>query len=122
MDQTPDSLDAVFAFLVAFAISLLLVRPTIRLAVRLGAIDYPNQRSLHEEPTEIATWPDPRERRRMTDGMVFTVEPFLSMGAQWAEGGNDDWTLYSDPRAPTVQYEHTVVVTRGGPLVVTLPG
>jgi methionyl aminopeptidase len=79
-------------------------------------------RSLHEEPTEIATWPDPRERRRMTDGMVFTVEPFLSMGAQWAEGGNDDWTLYSDPRAPTVQYEHTVVVTRGGPLVVTLPG
>jgi UDP-GlcNAc:undecaprenyl-phosphate/decaprenyl-phosphate GlcNAc-1-phosphate transferase len=51
MDQTPDSLDAVFAFLVAFAISLLLVRPTIRLAVRLGAIDHPNQRSLHEEPT-----------------------------------------------------------------------
>ncbi|MBL3684838.1 M24 family metallopeptidase (plasmid) [Sinorhizobium meliloti] len=78
-------------------------------------------RSLHEEPSEIATWPDPSERRRMTEGMVFTVEPFLSMGAQWAEGGNDDWTLYSEPRAPTVQYEHTVVVTRSGPLVVTLP-
>ncbi|MEK1949541.1 MAG: M24 family metallopeptidase, partial [Ensifer adhaerens] len=75
------------------------------------------------EPKEIATWPDPSERRRMTDGMVFTVEPFLSMGADWAESGDkDDWTLYSEPRAPTVQYEHTVVVTRGGPLVVTLPG
>jgi methionyl aminopeptidase len=79
-------------------------------------------RSLHEEPAEIATWPDPSERRRMKEGMVFTVEPFLSMGAHWAEGGEDDWTLYSEPRAPTVQYEHTVVVTRGGPLVVTLPG
>lgn len=79
-------------------------------------------RSLHEEPTEIATWPDKHEKRRMSEGMVFTVEPFLSLGAQWAEGGDDEWTLYSEPRAPTVQYEHTVIVTRNGPMVVTLPG
>ncbi|WP_075289668.1 type I methionyl aminopeptidase [Pararhizobium arenae] len=78
-------------------------------------------RSLHEEPGEIATWPDKREKRRMEEGMVFTVEPFLSIGAHWAESGDDDWTLYSEPRAPTVQYEHTVVVTRNGPLVLTLP-
>ena len=80
-------------------------------------------RSLHEEPTEIATWPDPQEKRRMTEGLVFTVEPFLSLGANWAEGGDrDEWTLYSEPSAPTVQFEHTVVATRNGPLVVTLPG
>lgn len=78
--------------------------------------------SLHEEPTEIATWPNPRERRIMGDGLVFTVEPFLSLGAEWADDGDDDWTLYSNPRAPTVQYEHTIVVTRNGPLVVTTPG
>ena len=79
-------------------------------------------RSLHEEPTEIATWPDPQEKRRMTEGLVFTVEPFLSLGANWAEGGSkDEWTLYSEPNAPTVQFEHTVVATRNGPLVVTLP-
>ncbi|MEA3534114.1 type I methionyl aminopeptidase [Rhizobium sp. CC-YZS058] len=81
-------------------------------------------RSLHEHPTEIATWPDPQEKRRMEEGMVFTIEPFLSLGAEWAEGsdGDDPWTLYSEPRAPTVQYEHTVVVTKNGPLVVTLAG
>jgi methionyl aminopeptidase len=78
-------------------------------------------RSLHEEPSEIATWPDPRERRIITDGLVFTVEPFLSLGAEWAEDGDDDWTLYSEPRAPTVQFEHTIVATRNGPVVVTLP-
>ncbi|CFX62325.1 Methionine aminopeptidase 2 [Candidatus Filomicrobium marinum] len=78
--------------------------------------------SLHEEPTEIATWPNPSERRIMGDGLVFTVEPFLSLGAEWAEDGHDDWTLYSNPQAPTVQYEHTIVVTRNGPLVVTTPG
>ncbi|MBM1171094.1 type I methionyl aminopeptidase [Microvirga arabica] len=78
--------------------------------------------SLHEEPKEIATWPDRSERRIMNEGLVFTVEPFLSLGAEWAEDGDDPWTLFSEPRAPTVQYEHTVVATRNGPLVVTLPG
>jgi methionyl aminopeptidase len=78
--------------------------------------------SLHEEPTEIATWPHASERRIMADGLVFTVEPFLSLGADWADDGDDPWTLYSQPRAPTVQYEHTVVATRNGPLVLTIPG
>lgn len=79
-------------------------------------------RSLHEWPTEIATWPDRSERRVMHAGLVFTVEPFLSLGAEWAEEAGDDWTLRSSPGAPTVQYEHTVVATARGPLVVTLPG
>lgn len=80
-------------------------------------------RALHEEPTEIATWPDRSERRRMTEGLVFTVEPFLSLGGAWAERADEDdpWTLVSEPRAPTVQYEHTIVVTRNGAVVVTLP-
>ena len=78
--------------------------------------------SLHEEPKEIATWPNRAERRAINEGLVFTIEPFLSLGGEWAEGGDDDWTLFSDPKAPTVQYEHTIVATRHGPLVVTLPG
>jgi methionyl aminopeptidase len=78
--------------------------------------------SLHEEPGEIPTWPDRSERRIMNEGLVFTVEPFLSLGATLATDGDDEWTLLSEPRAPTVQYEHTVVATRNGPLVVTLPG
>ncbi|KAA0700567.1 type I methionyl aminopeptidase [Neorhizobium sp. P12A] len=77
-------------------------------------------RSLHEEPAEVSTWADPDETRIMEDGLVFTVEPFLSLGATWAEGGDDAWTLYGDPRAPTVQFEHTVVATRNGPIILTL--
>ncbi|MEO3430792.1 type I methionyl aminopeptidase [Pelagibius sp. CAU 1746] len=75
--------------------------------------------ALHEEPKEIATWPDRRERRRMHDGLVFTIEPFVSLGAEWADVASDRWTLFSRPCAPTVQYEHTVVATRQGPLVIT---
>jgi methionyl aminopeptidase len=77
-------------------------------------------RSLHEEPAEVSTWADPDETRIMQDGLVFTVEPFLSLGATWAEGGDDAWTLYADPRAATVQFEHTVVATRNGPMILTL--
>jgi UDP-GlcNAc:undecaprenyl-phosphate/decaprenyl-phosphate GlcNAc-1-phosphate transferase len=50
MEQTPNSLDALFAFLVAGALALLLTPLTTRLAVRLGAIDQPNERSLHTAP------------------------------------------------------------------------
>jgi methionyl aminopeptidase len=77
-------------------------------------------RSLHEEPTELATWPDPSERRIIEDGQVFTVEPFLSLGANWAEGSDDPWTLLAEPKALTVQFEHTVVATKNGPLILTL--
>ena len=79
-------------------------------------------RSLHEYPEEVATWPTRHDRRRMQRGLVLTVEPFLSTGGHWAVNGDDDWTLYSDPPAPVVQYEHTIVATDRGPLIVTLPG
>ena len=45
--------------------------------------------TLHDDPKEIPTWPDPKETRVMQDGLVFTIEPFLSMGADWAEDGGN---------------------------------
>ena len=53
---------------------------------------------------------------------MLTVEPFLSMGGVRAIDGDDGWTLYSEPAAPVVQYEHTIVATDRGAIVVTLPG
>ena len=47
----PDNVDALFAFLVAAALAWLLVPLTDRLATRIGAIDVPIERSLHEVPT-----------------------------------------------------------------------
>ena len=76
--------------------------------------------SLHEYPEEIATWPN-RDRRRIEKGLVLTVEPFLSTGGLSATDGDDGWTLYSEPRASCVQYEHTVVATDRGAIIVTIP-
>jgi len=77
-------------------------------------------RSLHEDPKEIATWHEPKEVRRIEEGLVFTLEPFLSLGSDWAVEGDDGWTLSADTGRPTVQYEHTLVATKRGALVLTL--
>ncbi len=77
-------------------------------------------RSLHDEPAEIPTWFEPRDKRRINEGLVFTIEPFLSLGADWVEERDDGWSLCPPGRQATVQYEHTLVATRRGPLVLTL--
>jgi methionyl aminopeptidase len=79
-------------------------------------------RALHEYPEEVATWPTQGDRRRIGKGLVLTVEPFLSTGGLRATDGDDGWTLYSEPRAPVVQYEHTVVATHRAAIVLTVPG
>ena len=75
---------------------------------------------LHEEPENLATWYEPDDRRRIPEGLVFTIEPFLSLGAEWVDELEDGWTLRPPGREPTVQYEHTLVATRNGPVVLTL--
>jgi len=76
--------------------------------------------ALHEEPKEIPTWNEPRDRRRIGEGLVFTIEPFLSLGDDWVDETGDGWTLRPTRGRPTVQYEHTLVATRSGPVVLTL--
>ncbi|MDB5654820.1 MAG: map [Tardiphaga sp.] len=77
-------------------------------------------RSLHDEPGEIPTWYESRDRRRIHEGLVFTIEPFLSLGADWVEQQDDGWSLRPPLLQPTVQFEHTLVATSGGPLILTL--
>lgn len=76
--------------------------------------------SLHEAPGFIPSYYDRDDRRVMTEGMVFTIEPFISTGATVAEEQPDGWTLATAPGILTAQYEHTLVVGRRGAIVVTL--
>ena len=76
--------------------------------------------SLHDEPGEIPTWHEPTDRRTIAEGLVFTIEPFLSLGGDWVEELGDGWTLRPPNGQPTVQYEHTLVATSRGPVVLTL--
>ncbi len=76
-------------------------------------------RAIHEEPKSIPSFDAPFDRRVLEKGMVITIEPFFSSGAWWAEVGGDGWSLVTDPKFMTAQYEHTLVVTERGAIVVT---
>ncbi len=78
-------------------------------------------RSLHEEPKFVPGFDDPDDERLLHDGMVLTIEPFLTNGREQAATARDGWTLLNEPGTTTVQFEHTVVITRKRPLVMTLP-
>jgi methionyl aminopeptidase len=46
-------------------------------------------RSLHDEPSEIPTWFERHDKRTIPEGLVFTIEPFLSLGASRVEQRDD---------------------------------
>ena len=78
-------------------------------------------RALHEEPEFIAGYYDPKDKRILKENQVITIEPFLSTGATEVFDTGDGWTLATDKRFLTAQYEHTMVITKGKPLILTLP-
>ena len=73
--------------------------------------------TLHDKP-EILAITDKRDQRRLTDGLVLAIEPFLSTGADFAQDGEREWELFT-PGALTAQFEHTIVVTKKGPIILT---
>ena len=76
-------------------------------------------RSLHEEPKYIPGYFDAEDTRVLTEGMVITIEPFLSTKSSQVEEEADGWTLSGVKGNLSAQFEHTLIVTRGAPLVVT---
>jgi methionyl aminopeptidase len=78
-------------------------------------------RALHEEPDFIPGYFDPQDRRILKENQVITIEPFLSTGATEVFDAGDGWTLRTGKRFLTAQYEHTLVITKGQPLIMTLP-
>lgn len=78
-------------------------------------------RALHEEPDFIPGYFDKRDKRVLKENQVITIEPFISSGAREVYDNGDGWTLITNPGIFTAQYEHTMVITKGKPLIMTLP-
>ena len=63
----------------------------------------------------------PRFDTVMEVGMVFTIEPMLTLGTHEWDIWADDWTVTTKDKSITAQFEHTLVVTERGAEVLTLP-
>jgi methionyl aminopeptidase len=75
-------------------------------------------RALHEKPS-VPQHYDPTTTGLLSEGLVITIEPHLTLGSGELEEAADGWTLRTRDRGQVAQFEHTVVVTAAGPVVVT---
>lgn len=75
-------------------------------------------RAIHEEPSVPNAY-DSRARRRLTVGLVLAVEPMISAGSGAVFEAADGWTIKTADRSMTAHFEHTIVITKGQPLILT---
>ena len=75
-------------------------------------------RTIHEPPT-VATYFDPWQTDILTEGLVLTIEPLISAGSNRIYQDSDGWTIRTRDRAIATHHEHTLVITKGDPIVLT---
>lgn len=75
-------------------------------------------RTIHEEPS-VPNFPDPFARAQLTEGLVLTIEPIIAAGTSRITLDADKWTLRTSDGSLAAHYEHTLLITRGEPIVLT---
>ncbi len=75
-------------------------------------------RTIHEKPS-IPNYYSFYDREVLTDGLVITVEPIITEGNHNIFTADDGWTIKTSDGKYSSHYEHTLVVTRGTPIILT---
>ena len=76
-------------------------------------------RALHESP-DVPSHGKRGEGMRLIEGMVITIEPIFTLGSTGAVLWNDDgWSIQTADGTCGVQFEHTIAITKEGPLILT---
>ena len=75
-------------------------------------------RAIHEPPS-VPNRFDPRQRDVLAEGMVITIEPIVSAGRASPVEDADGWTIRTSDGSLAAHHEHTLVVTRGRPILLT---
>ncbi len=75
-------------------------------------------RTIHEPPT-IPNYFDGRRNAPLAEGLVITIEPIIAAGSPWMVVGSDGWATSTDDGSLSAHHEHTVVITKGSPIILT---
>lgn len=75
-------------------------------------------RTIHEPPS-IPNYHDARFRTRLTEGLVITIEPIIAAGSGEGILAKDGWTVRTSDGSLSAHYEHTVVITKAAPILLT---
>jgi methionyl aminopeptidase len=75
--------------------------------------------TIHEEPS-VPNFPDALNHALLTEGLVLTIEPIIAAGTNRVTLDADKWTIRTADHSLAAHYEHTLVITRGAPLLLTV--
>lgn len=73
---------------------------------------------IHEKP-EIPHYGLPGKGPRLKEGMVFTIEPMVNVGEWPTKMDSNGWTARTVDGTLSAQYEHTIAITKDGPIILT---
>lgn len=76
-------------------------------------------RSIHEAPDHIFNYYSRWDDEILKDGMVIAFEPFISTFEEEVSQADDGWTFLTEDSF-VAQYEHTIILTKEGPIITTL--
>lgn len=74
--------------------------------------------TLHEPP-HIPHFGLPNRGVRLKEGMVITIEPMINEGSWQSQMDSNNWTARTIDKSRSAQYEHTLAITKDGPLILT---
>ncbi len=78
-------------------------------------------RAFHQEPGVPHVPNQKNQRDILAPGVCFTIEPMFNLGTSRTHGPlADGWTVLTEDRAPSAQFEHQILMTESGPEVLTL--
>jgi methionyl aminopeptidase len=75
-------------------------------------------RTIHEPPS-VPNYYEPRVRARLTEGLVITIEPIISAGSGESALQPDRWTIRTADGSLSAHHEHTIVITKREPILLT---
>jgi methionyl aminopeptidase len=75
-------------------------------------------RTIHEEP-RVPNYPEAWANQILTEGLVITVEPIIAAGSGRTFVAPDKWTIVTSDHRPSAHYEHTLMITKGAPMLLT---
>lgn len=75
---------------------------------------------LHEDPTQVFNYYKSKDRRILDEGLVLAIEPFLTTGKGHVIEERDGWSLRTTDRTIAAQFEHTIIVTKDEPIILTI--
>lgn len=74
--------------------------------------------TMHEDP-HVPHFGLPNKGLRLKEGMVITIEPMINEGSWESKMDSNSWTARTVDKGRSAQYEHQIVITKDGPLILT---